>query len=220
VSIGRATLRRMSDPRSQILAEAGRAFGAAFDPVAAPWNVVHFLVPRLADWAAIGVLDPHGALHRVAHAHVSEAAAAHLANTDPVTPARSVRASAIGRVLRSGRPVVVADLADRAEFLPPSIATPGTRGLLMVPLGPRRHPIGLMVLGATEPGRFGPADARLALALALRAGVVLDIARRCQSMRQQSESLVDTPQSRRHRGEVSARARRRAELTRQLIGRE
>ena len=44
----------MSDPRSHILAEAGRAFGAAFDPVAAPWNVVHFMVPRLADWAAVG----------------------------------------------------------------------------------------------------------------------------------------------------------------------
>src|SRR5215204_5256718 len=158
----RATLRAMSDPRSQILAEAGRAFGAAFDPVAAPWNVVHFLVPRLADWAAIGVLDTHGALHRVAHAHVSEAAAAHLANTDPVTPARLVRASAIGRVLRSGRPVVVADLGDRAESLPSSMANSGTRGLLTVPLGPRRRPLGLIVLGSAEPGRFGPADARLA----------------------------------------------------------
>src|SRR4029453_11567374 len=99
----------------------------------------------------VGVLDTHGALHRVAHAHVSEAAAAHLADADPVTAARSVRASAIGRVLRSGRPVVVADLGDRAEVLPPSMASPGTRGLLMVPLGPRRRPIGLMVLGSMEP---------------------------------------------------------------------
>jgi GAF domain-containing protein len=209
----------MSAPRHQILAEAGRAFAAAFDPIAVPWNVVHFFVPRLADCALIGLLDEDGSVQRAAHAHLNGGAGPHFAADDPNASTQSTSRGAIGHVLRSGRPVVVGDLGERVQLLPTAIAAPETRALLIASLAPRRRPLGVLILGANQAGRFGIEDARLACALALRAGVVLDIASRCRHMRHERAAPIDSPQHRRQRGEELARARRRAELTRQLIAR-
>jgi GAF domain-containing protein len=212
----------MSDPHRHILAEAGRAFGAAFDPVAAPWNVVRFLVPRVADWAGVGLLDEHHLEMRwAAHAHIDGATSPPLGTTDmdlfalvPVPPD-----GAIGRVVRSGRPLIIPDVdLQRPDVLPLVVASSGMRAYLVLPLGRRRRPLGVLVLGAYEPARFGPAEVRLATALALRVGVVLDIAARCQTMRASIDNPIEAHMSPRRRRELSARARRRAELARQLIG--
>lgn len=210
----------MSHPRHQILAEAGRAFGATFDPVAAPWNVAQFLVPRLADWSLVGVLGSDGSIERVAHAHVDPQCAAQLGRLARIVPGRSTsgRMYAITRVLRFGRPFLIADVAQRPDLLPGPFNGLGTRALLVVPLGARRRPAGIVALGSSTPGHFGLADARLATALALRAGIVFDIARRCDRMQAQSASLADTPAARRRQRELAARVHRRAELTRQWIG--
>ena len=206
----------MSDPR-QILAEAGRAFGATFDPVAAPWNVVAFLVPRLADWSLIGLLTADGAIERLAHAHVDPARAAQLAQLGRITPGRS---GAVARVLRSGRPFLVRDASERANPLPRALDGLGTRSLLAVPLhvSASRRPAGIIVLGASEPGRFGLDETRLAVALALRASVVLDLARRYDAMQAQSAGLANVPKAHRRQRLLAARAQRRAELAREWLG--
>ena len=121
------------------------------------------------------------------------------------------------RVLRSGRPLLIADVSRHDSIRAGNL---GTRSLLLVPLGPRRRPLGVLSLGSSTPASFGADDARLAYALALRAGVALEMARRCRHMRQQYSTGLNSPQTLRRRSEQSARARRRAELTRQLIGRE
>jgi GAF domain-containing protein len=210
----------MSHPRHQILAEAGRAFGATFDPIAAPWNVAQFLVPRLADWSFVGLLGSDESIDRVAHAHVDPRCAAQLGRLARIVPARSPtgRAYAITRVLRSGRPFLVGDAVQRPDLLPGAFSGLRTRALLVVPLGARRRPAGIIVLGSSSPGHFDLADARLAAALALRAGIVFDIARRCDQMQAQSASLANMPGARRRQRELAARAHRRAELTRQWIG--
>jgi GAF domain-containing protein len=207
-----------SADQQELLAEAGRAFGAAFDPVAAPWNVVRFLVPRVADWAMIGVVDDNGMLQRVAYADNNPADDASPASPELFTSEPIAHASAIGHVLRTGRPLVVADLDGRAAVLPQGLANLGLRAFLVLPLGPRRRTFGVLVLGAHEPARFGPSEVRIAVALALRAGIVLDISRRCQDMREPGVEAVESPVMRRRRRELSARARRRAQLARQLIG--
>jgi GAF domain-containing protein len=207
----------MSDSR-QILAEAGRAFGATFDPVAAPWNVVAFLVPRLADWSLIGLLTADGAaIERLAHAHVDPARAAQLAQVGRIMPGRS---GALARVLRSGRPFLVRDVSERANPLPRALSALGTRSLLAVPLhvSATRRPAGIIVLGAYEPGRFGLDETRLAVALALRASVVLDLARRYDAMQAQSAGAASVPKARRRQRLLAARAQRRAELAREWLG--
>src|SRR5262245_42467670 len=109
VSMRLVRLRPMSTAREQeqLLAEAGRAFGAAFDPVAAPWNVVRFLVPRVADWAMIGIVDRDGNLQRAAHADSTPAGVPGVTSPDIFMNEPVAQASAIEHVLRTGRPLVV-----------------------------------------------------------------------------------------------------------------
>ncbi|HET6315900.1 MAG TPA: GAF domain-containing protein [Chloroflexota bacterium] len=206
----------MSEPRSQILAEAGRAFGAALDPTTAPWNVVRFLVPRLADWSLVGRRNTDGYIECVAYAHVDPTCSARLAQLDRITPGH---ADALARVLRSGRPFVARDVAQRPDLLPVSLDDLDTRALLVVPLGAHRRPAGVIVQGAATPERFGLADARLSVALALRASIVFDLARRYDAMRERSASLSNIPKARRKQHLLDARAHRRAELVRQWLGR-
>src|SRR5688572_22280467 len=131
----------------QLLAEAGRAFGAAFDPVAAPWNIVRFLVPRVADWSVVALFDTDGSLRRAAHAHVDPAMVGWLGAIDKVTDAdlSAQRRTVLARALRSGRTILVSQVTDdtQAGLLPPQLCGLGTRSLIAVPLGPRRRPLGV-----------------------------------------------------------------------------
>ncbi len=206
----------MSESRSQILAEAGRAFGAALDPATAPWNVVRFLVPRLADWSLVGLRNADGSIQCVAYKHVDPTCAACLARLDRISLGHT---DALARVLRSGRPFVARDVAQRPDLLPPALGDLDTRALLVVPLGAHRRPIGVIVQGAATPERFGLPDARLSVALALRASIVFDLARRCDEMRVRSASKTNVPKARRKQHLLDARAHRRAELVRQWLGR-
>jgi GAF domain-containing protein len=211
----------MWTPHRQLLAEAGRAFSAAFDPDIAPWNVVRFLVPRLADWALVGHVLGDGSIRRMAHAHVDSAAAARLSTMTRFMPARrgAEYLDAVARVLRSGRQFVIPDVSERPELLPAGLEVAGTRALLVAPLRPRcqRRPSGVMILGAQTAGRFGPDEARLASALALRAGIVFEVAQRVDDMRAQGASPPAASSSRRRRRGPEDRAGQRAELTRRLM---
>jgi transcriptional regulator with GAF, ATPase, and Fis domain len=213
VSTDDTTVAQMCQPRRQILAEAGRVFGAAFDPVTAPWNIAQFLVPLLADWSLIGVLAADGSIRRLAHAHVESSAIAQLTQLAVFTPSRT---DAVGRVLRSGRPCVAHHVDQRVALLPPELRGLKTRSLLVVPMGPRRRASGVIILGDADAAHFGAEEARLASALALRAAVVLEISRRCDVLRtRENKPLVPSPSRRRR--ELTDRAQRRAELAREWI---
>jgi GAF domain-containing protein len=209
----------MFTPHRQILAEAGRAFSAAFDPEVAPWNVVRFFVPRMADWAVVGQVADDGSVTRVAHAHVDPMLAQQLAGVDRIVPAGhgAEYLDAVARVFRTGRPFAVADASDRPALLPPGLRVPDTRSLLVVPFRPRRQrPSGVIILGAHDAGRYRPAEARLASALALRAGIVLEVSRRTHSGTPRATS-PDGTSVRRRRREPPDRSVRRAQLTRQFM---
>jgi len=213
----------MCTPQSQVLAEAGRAFSAAFDPEVAPWNVVRFIVPRLADWALIGQVAADGSVHRVAHAHVDSVLATQLSGVARFTPTppSAEYLDAVARVLRSGRQFATPDISQRPGLLPPGLEVPGTRALLVVPLRPRcrQRPSGVIVMGSQTAGHFGPAEARLAAALALRAGIVFETARRVDALRGPGPNGTEPTAGshRRRRSRSTDRARQRAELTRRLI---
>src|SRR4051794_35814865 len=213
----------MSTPGSQVLAEAGRAFSAAFDPEVAPWNVVRFIVPRLADWALVGQALADGAVRRMAHAHVDATTAARISSLVRFTPAQpgADYLDAVARVLRSGRQFSTSDVSQRPGLMPPGLDVPGTRALLVVPLRPRcrQRPSGVIIMGSATAGHFGPAEARLASALALRAGIVFETARRVDDMRTRNPSPADSTSGsrRRRRGGSADRAGQRAELARRLM---
>jgi GAF domain-containing protein len=208
----------MSEPRSQVLAEAGRAFGAALDPATAPWNVVRFIVPRLADWSLLGLRNPDGSVECIAHAHVDPGCETRLGRLERISPEHAT--DAIARVLRSGRPFIARDVEERPGLLPAALDGIGTRALLVVPLGAHRRPDGTIVHGALTPGRFGLAEARLAVALALRASIVFDLARRYDERRARTpSSATPTTRARRGRHLQDTLANRRAELVRQWLGR-
>ena len=188
----------MFTPRGQVLAEAGRAFSVAFDSEVAPWNVVRFIVPRLADWALVGQVAADGSVRRLAHAHVDTAAAARMSNLARFTPSQpgaeyldAVARRAALRVVSSRRPMSVSG----PGLMPQGLEVAGTRALLVVPLRPRcrQRPSGVIILGSATAGHFGPSEARLAAALALRAGIVFETARRVDDMRARSRTAMPRP---------------------------
>jgi signal transduction histidine kinase/CheY-like chemotaxis protein len=56
--------------RATFLAEASTALGASLDYEATLRSVAQLAVPTIADWCAVDIVDPHGALQRLAVAHI------------------------------------------------------------------------------------------------------------------------------------------------------
>ncbi|HEX5505194.1 MAG TPA: ATP-binding protein [Thermomicrobiales bacterium] len=168
--------------RLAFLAEASSVLASSLDYTATLASVVRLVVPALADWCAIDLLRPDGALRRLAAAHADPAQEAAVAAatarfaTDPA-PANPLR-----EVLRSGRPVLVPDVTeaspatmiDHAAFRD-AVSRLGFRSGLAVPLRVQGEVAGALVLASGATGRrFDAADLALAEDLARRAAVTIE----------------------------------------------
>jgi signal transduction histidine kinase len=176
-----ATRRRLA-----ILAEAGAALTASLDFEATLARVARLVVPALADWCTVDLVDdaePVG-LRRLAVVHADpakEALVARLADYPPRPPAEHP----VLTVVRTGQPALGVDVpadvieaaAQDAEHLA-LVRAIGMRSFMIVPLRVRDRVLGAICLAAAESGRrYGPDDLALAEQLAERAALAIDNAR-------------------------------------------
>jgi signal transduction histidine kinase len=175
------TQRKQAEMANRILADAGESLGASLDVRVILANLCRVVVPRLADWCTIDLVDDNGGLDRVAAYHPDPqrvAAVMALSRNEPVH-----RDSPHGpwRVLRTGEPDIVSDVSE-LQYDPAFeskrislVDKIGLESFICVPLVARNKTIGTLTLSYAESGRrFRREDLGLATEIARRAASAVD----------------------------------------------
>jgi PAS domain S-box-containing protein len=179
------TARVTAEQRLALLAEATTLLTATLDVEEALDRLMALLVPRLADWCFVELLDEDGALRRVGATHADPARRALVSRMGELRIASAAAAAPSRQVLRSGSPVLLEEVSD--ELLRSATDDPellaiyrelGVGSAMIVPL-----PSGRTVLGAlslvSRPGgrRYTRDDLATATDLARRAALAVETAR-------------------------------------------
>ena len=167
---------RIASERLSFLADASSVLSASLDYRATLTNIADLVVPRIADWCSIQVVED-GAFSTVAVAHIDAekvSAALEFQQRYPVDPDAPTGAPNVVRTGQSELIPVITDQMiaaaglepDRAEFL----SWLGLKSAMTVPLTGRTGTFGVLSLVCAESGRHYAAD---------DVAFVEDLARRC-----------------------------------------
>lgn len=170
--------------RLGFLAEASARLASSLDYGTTLQQVAQAVVPRMADWVTLNLIDDNGELHQVASGH-TDATRERLANSMRQLYPRSQDddTSPVMRVLRTGRPAFIPEVGPDAlraisrddEHLRiwQSLAP---RSVIIVPLSGHQGVLGTLSLITTSDSerRFTPADVPMAEDLARRAALAVE----------------------------------------------
>ncbi len=179
------TDRKRVEEEQRFLAAASATLATSLDVGATVDAVARLAVPLLGDWCLLRLVDREGAIRTVAAPHADPAHDADVAELLARYPLDEDSPWIAVDVLRTGRPTLVAPVADdwlEAHTVDEAHAALlrriGAAGIVCVPLLAREQVLGVLTLGRGAHGR-PPDEADLALAsdLALRAALALDNAR-------------------------------------------
>ncbi|MGE5691182.1 MAG: GAF domain-containing protein [Pseudomonadota bacterium] len=179
---------RRAEERLRLLAEASTALASSLDLEETLATISHTVVPAIADWCAISVLEDDGTVRVVAWTHsdperqrwADEMRARRTIRLDDETPT--------AWVLRSGEPVlfpvVDEELLTTVQPEDRELArVMGVRSLMAVPFTSGAGTLGSIMFVSSESGRrFGDDDLLLARELGRRAGVAIENARLYRAM--------------------------------------
>jgi len=180
--------------RLELLARTSDVLGESLDFRAALGSLTHLIVPHLADWCAVDLVEPDRS-HRtwVAHSDPAKVELAHeLVRRYPADPETAAGASG----LRAGE-------ASPVQRVPPAFAETGAdeehrailrgldvRSVIVAPLTARGRIHGTLTLVTAESGRtYGPDDVAFTTELARRAATAIDTARLYQDRDQVARTL-------------------------------
>lgn len=177
--------------RMAFLAEAGTVLAGSLDLQETFRNLAGLVVPELADWCLIDVLDEEGRLEQVAVAHADPAKAELARLLRQRDPPRSEEGHPIWRAIQTGQPdlareIPQEELLRRAhdEEHRSMLLELGIRSHIVVPLVARGRTLGTMSFVSGQSGRlYDETDLELAMELAGRAALALDNARLYQEAR-------------------------------------
>jgi PAS domain S-box-containing protein len=182
--------------RLALLAEATSMLAATLDVDESLSRLTRLVVPLMADWCAVHLLDEAGDVQRVALAHRDPDKDALLHRVEQLLPGGLREQSATRRVLAGGPPVLLNDISDEMvdAALAPELAdlyrAIGLRSVVVVPLRARRQVLGALTLLTDGSGRtFDEADLDTAADLARRAALAVDNARLYQREHDVAEAL-------------------------------
>jgi len=171
--------------RQTFLARAGATLSSSLDYEETLQRVAQLVVPGLADWCALDVLDANQRLRLVAVAHVDPGKVAFAREFRDRFPPDPNEDSGLYGVLRSGRPELYPDLPD--ELLEQSIEDReqlesiralGMRSVMLIPMDVGGHTIGVLTMVSAESRRtFDEDDLVFAGDLARRAATAVENAR-------------------------------------------
>lgn len=172
---------RQEDRSARYLAETTAALGGTLDPDEMLTRFAGSLVPGLADWCSVYVLEGRE-LRNVTAAHVDPAKAQATAEYQRRFPPSPEHAGGVWAVVRSGVAAVFNDITPeiltRATNDPDVLAflrTLGMTAAAIVPLRVGDRVLGAMALVSTSPERrFEASDIALFEELGRRAGVAID----------------------------------------------
>jgi PAS domain S-box-containing protein len=171
--------------RLKFLADAGDVLGSSLDYEQTLRDLGRLVVPRIADWYAVDLLDDRGRLTSVAVSHVDPTKVT-LAEElrrryppDPDSPTGPPNVIRTGKTelypLIEDATIEAAALDDEHRAVLRSLEL---RSVIVAPLAARGRIFGAITLVSSDPGRlYDEQDATLAEELAERAGIAIDNAR-------------------------------------------
>ncbi|MDQ3636719.1 MAG: PAS domain S-box protein [Actinomycetota bacterium] len=198
---------------SRFLAEASRILSSSLDYRETLSKVARLVVPRLADWCVVDVLEEDGSLSNVATEHRDpEKIALARRWRDRYPPDPDARQGA-PQVLRTGRPELIPEIpaalleaAARDEEHKETLQSLDLASYMVVPLAARGRTLGAISLITESSGRrYGPDDLELAEDLAARAALAVDNARLYEEA-QREISVRERAESELRKAEVRYRA--------------
>jgi PAS domain S-box-containing protein len=177
------TERKASEERAALRSEASDVLGTALGVEQRLERLVALLVPRIADFATVEVVDPDGGARMLAAAHVDPAAERILRGLHPSEAGeRSV-------LLREVTVPRLDWLVEDPEELS-SLRALDPRSMLVVPMAARGRTLGRVLLATSISERtYGLEDLRMAEEVAGRAAVALDNARLYEAQREIAHTL-------------------------------
>jgi PAS domain S-box-containing protein len=177
-------IRRLAEARLSLLARAGGLLAESLDYTKTLAAVADLVVPQLADWTSVEILESDGSIRSVAVAHVDPEKVAIAQELRRQRPPDLSSPTGIGHVITTGQTEVVPEITEEmiAAIDDPKVASLvrelRLRSALIVPLSARGRTLGAMTLVWAESGRtYTSADLALAETLAARIALVIDNAR-------------------------------------------
>ncbi len=171
---------RVAGDKLAFLAEASAELSRSLDYRTTLTNLARLVVPRLADWCSVQVLDD-GVLRTVAVTHTDPAKVAFARDVNERFPVDLDASTGVPNVLRTGKSelypditeeMVVASIHDEEQVR--IVLELGLTSLIIVPLTTAGTTFGTMSLVSAESGRhFGPDDLAFVEDLARRAAVAV-----------------------------------------------
>ncbi len=173
------------EEREHFLASASTVLSSSLDYQTTLEQVAQLVVPQLADWCVIDMLEEDGSLVRVATAHIDPAKVEWAYELNRRYPIDLNASQGVPKVLRTGEPDYYPEILD--SHLVASAHDPehleilrevGFSSAIIVPLIARDRILGTISLVSTELGRhYDLDDLALAEELAHRAALAVDNAR-------------------------------------------
>jgi signal transduction histidine kinase len=166
----------------RFLANAGAELAESLDSTQIFDRLARLVVPELAEWCTIDVLDDARQIHRVAARHVDAQKAALIREFRDTQVPDWNSPNPPSRVLRSGAPLLIEDATD--EMLRASVRDSahlralqalGVRSVVAVPMIARGRTVGVITCCRADPARrYGLADVPVAQEMAQRAALAID----------------------------------------------
>jgi PAS domain S-box-containing protein len=175
---------KQAEDQQRLLAEASVLLVSSLDYEQMLTQLTRLVVPRLADWCAIHVLED-GVIRRLAFTHVDPAKQALVGDRPERYPLDPSAQHIVSHVLRSGEPELYSDVPDEllveaardAEHLQ-TLRTLVFQSYMCLPMVARGYTLGTITLVTAESGRrYGQAELAFGEDLASRAAIALDNAR-------------------------------------------
>lgn len=191
------TERKQKDEQEHFLAEVSKALSSTLDYQETLSTIARLVVPQLADWFAVDLVDANGNFELVEIDHVDPTKvqwAKELREKYPVDPHTS---TGLPNVVRTGQSELYADIsqemlvatAKNAEELA-IVQQVGYTSVMLVPLVARGQPIGVVTFVSAESGRkYNERDVAFAEEIGRRAGIALDNARLYREVQQARDQL-------------------------------
>jgi signal transduction histidine kinase/PAS domain-containing protein len=179
------TSRKRASEAEHFLARASEALGSSLDYETTLQRLAQVVVPQLADWCAVHIVED-GEVHRqLAVAHIDPAKVAWAQALNRKYPPRLDGKTGVPNVLRTRTPEVIPEISDAmlvagaidADHLRITRAL-GLKSAMIVPFVVGDHAVGAITLVSAESGRrYSELDLPLATELARRAAVSVEHAR-------------------------------------------
>ncbi len=173
------------EARLRFLAEASAILGESLDYQQTLQRVADMVVPQLADWCVVDVIEWTQTVSRMAVAHADPDGLALVSEIWERWPPDPKSHGAVFQVLQAGAPILVPELTDDQVASSAQnddhlalLRRLDLRSVLVVPLEARGEVLGAMTLAQGRSGRhLDEGDLEVAVEVGRRAGAAIDVAR-------------------------------------------